>query len=384
MNERRAGIAGVGTSDFGRSPDARIETLAWRAIVEALEDAGVAPRDVDAAYVGSVFGAPGIANRALAGVGLAGVPVYRIEAACASGTVGLHEAATAVAHGRYDCVLAVGVEQLSTQFQGPIVPERTDPEGRAGLALPALYALQANRYLHQWGLDPALLAHVAVKNKANGARNPRAHLNGTPPSLDEVMASRPIAGPLTLLQCCPMTDGAAAAVVVPAADAPVEILASAFVSGRRWGAGLGNDAPWGFECVADAGRRAFAAAGLVPDDVDVAEVHDAFTIGEILTAEALGLCPPGEGAHLAPSGRSALGGGQPINPSGGLLARGHPLGATGLAQAAELVWQLRGQAETRQVANARVALLETMGGGAAGVDGNACVVALLRGPGETP
>lgn len=378
---RRVGISGVGTSAFGRFPDERIEALGWQAVAEALDDAGISPGDVDAAYVGSVFGAPGVANRVLAGVGLAGIPTFRIEAACASGTVAFHEACTAVGLSRYDCVVAVGVEQLSTQFAGPIVPEASDPEGRAGLALPALYALQANRYLHRFGHDPSLLAHVAVKNKANGSRNPRAHLGGAPPSFDEVLASRPIAGPLTLLQCCPMTDGAAAAVVSPfEASGPtraVEVRASTFVSGVHWGAG--SDEPWGVGAVRAAAERAYAMAGVGPAEVDVLEVHDAFTIGEVLTLEALGICEPGEGIHLAPSGHTAHGGRQPVNPSGGLLARGHPLGATGLAQTAELVWQLRGEAGERQVEGARLALLETMGGGAAGVDANACVVALLGG-----
>lgn len=378
---RRIAIGGVGTSSFGRFPEARIESLGWAAVAEALDDSGLSPSDIDAAFVGSVFGAPGVANRVLAGVGLAGVPTFRIEAACASGTVALHEACTAVGSGRYDRVLAVGVEQLSTQFAGPIVPEASDPEGRAGLALPALYALQAERYLHRFDHDPALLAHVAVKNKANGSRNPRAHLGGSPPSFDEVLASRPIAGPLTLLQCCPMTDGAAAAVVAPLDDVDpagaVEVMSSVFASGEPWGAG--SDEPWGVATVRAAAERAFAMAAVGPADVDVLEVHDAFTIGEVLTLEALGICGPGEGIHLAPSGHTARGGRQPVNPSGGLLARGHPLGATGLAQTAELVWQLRGRAGERQVDGARIALLETMGGGAAGVDANACVVSLLRG-----
>jgi acetyl-CoA acetyltransferase len=383
VNQSRVGISGVGTSDFGRFPDDRVEALAWTAVTEAMDDAGLEPGDIDAAFVGSVFGAPGIANRVLAGVGLAGVPTYRIEAACASGTVALHEAYTAVASGRYQRVLAVGIEQLSTQFAGPIVPEATDPEGRAGLALPALYALQANRYLDTWAVEPEMLAHVAVKNKANGALNPRAHLSGRPPTLEEVLDSRPIAGPLTLLQCCPMSDGAAAAVVAPLRGRrDVEILSSAFVSGGLWNSS--NADPWGLGSVRAAAQRAFAEAGLTPGDVHVLEVHDAFTIGEILTLEAIGLCAPGDGATLAATGQTSLAGPQPVNPSGGLLSRGHPLGATGLAQTAELVWQLRGVAGERQVDGAHIGLLETMGGGAAGVDGNACVVALLRGPTAVP
>lgn len=382
MTRRRVGISGVGTSQFGRFPEQRIEQLAWDAIAEAIEDSGFRPDEIDAAFVGSVFGPPGVANRVLAGAGLGGIPAFKIEAACASGTVALHEAHEAVAAGRYERVIAVGVEQLSTQFAGPIVPELGDPEGRSGLAMPALYALQASRYVQDFDVDPALLAEVAVKNKAHGALNPRAHISGTPPSLAEVLESRPIAGPLTLLQCCPMSDGAAAAVITPFDDhrvRDVEILTSQFSSGPLW---TSDDADtWGFQTVAAAAARAFEATDLSVDDVDVFEVHDAFTIGEILTLEAIGVAARGQGAHLAPSGHTALGGPQPVNPSGGLLSRGHPLGSTGLAQTAELVWQLRGEADERQVDGARVALLETMGGGAAGVDANACVIAILRGPG---
>jgi len=381
VSSRRVGIAGVGTSSFGRFPEQRIEELAWEAIAEAIDDSGLSVSEFDAAFVGSVFGPPGVANRVLAGAGLGGIPAFKIEAACASGTVALHEAQHAVASGRYDNVLAIGVEQLSTKFAGPIVPEPGDPEGRAGLAMPALYALQASRYVQQHQLDAALLAEVAVKNKAHGALNPRAHLSGTPPTSAEVLESRPIAGPLTLLQCCPMSDGAGAAVVTTlnaSSNSHVEIMTSQFSSGPLLTSV--DDAPWGFRTVASTAARAFAETGLSVQDVDVFEVHDAFTIGEILTLEAIGVAAQGHGAELAPSGHTQLGGPQPVNPSGGLLSRGHPLGSTGLAQTAELVWQLRGQAADRQVADAEIALLETMGGGAAGVDANACVIALLRGP----
>jgi len=373
-------VAGVGTSGFGRWPQRHAPELSNEAIHEALADAGTTAADIDAVYVGSVFGAPGVASRVVAAAGLAGAPTYRIEAACASGTVAFHEAYQAIRLGRHERVLAVGVEQLSTIFGGAIVPEPTDPEGRAGLALPALYALQADRYLHQWDQPGSLLAHVAVKNKAHGALNPRAHLRGEPPSLEQVLQSRPIAGALTLLQCCPMSDGAGAAVLSTPQrpDRDVTVLGSSFRSGNLWD--QDSDAPWGFECVASAAAGAFEDAGLTADDVDVAEVHDAFTIGEVLTLEAVGICEPGSGIGAAASGETALGGRLPVNPSGGLLSRGHPLGATGLAQLAELVWQLRGDAGQRQVPGARTALLETMGGGAAGVDGNACVVALLGGP----
>jgi len=382
LNDEPTVVSGVGTSHFGRFADRRIEELAWDAIVEALDDAGVEAGDIDAAVVSSVFGPPGLANRVLAGAGLAGVPAFQVEAACASGTVAFHEAWQAVQSGRYGRVLTVGVEQLSTQFAGAIVPEPTDPDGRTGLAMPALYALQANRHLHTHGLDPELLAHVAVKNKHHGAGNDRAHLGDESLTIERVLESRPIAGPLTLLQCCPMTDGAAAAVIEPASTATrperaADIVAARFASGAPWGSS--TDLPWGFDTVRATAAAALADAGLSVDDIDLFEVHDAFTIGEILTIEAIGLAEPGGGLDLTASGATTLGGPSPVNPSGGLLSRGHPLGATGLAQIAEAVWQVRGEAGPRQVEGARTAMVETMGGGAAGVDANACVVAVLRG-----
>jgi acetyl-CoA C-acetyltransferase len=372
-------IHGVGTSRFARQPDRTPAEIAAEAAAEALADAGI--DRVDAAYVGTVFGAPGVAQRALRALGLTRIPIVTVEAACASGTVALHEARVAVESGRYERVLALGIEHLTTTFDGPIAPEPTDPEGRAGMLLPAIYAMSAARYQAVHGLRDDELAAVAVKNSRHGARNPRA-LRRRPLTAEEVLASAPIAGPLTLLQCCSLSDAAAAAVVAPATGGAgeVRIRSSALRSGGLWD--QRSDHAWGFEVVRDTARDAYEAAGLGIDDVDVLEVHDAFTIGEIVTIEALGLAAEGQGGRLALAGDTALGGRRPVNPSGGLLARGHPLGATGLAQTAEIVWQLRDEAGERQVEGARIGIVETMGGGAAGLDGNACVVAVLEGPGR--
>ena len=372
--ERPVFVQGVGTSQFGRFPDQRLEDLAWEAIFEALDDASIGAGDIDAVWVGSVFAPGAVTPRILRGAGIGGVPVMRVENACASGTTAYHEAVNAVGSRRYGHVLALGVEQLSVAFTGPIIPDQTDPEGAGGLALPALYALQANRYLAD---NPSTrladLAAVAVKNKANGTLNPRAQLRRSL-SLEDILGSRPIADPLTFLQCCPLGDGAAAAVISTEGD--VSVCSSVLASGVVWD--HRSSELWGERCVARAATAAFAAANLTPADIDVLEVHDAFTIGEISTLEALGIAGEGLGATLAVSGRSALDGSQPVNPSGGLLSRGHPLGATGLAQIAEIVWQLRGKAARRQVPRARRGLVETMGGGATGVDGNASVVTILE------
>ena len=369
-------IHGVGTSRFAKQPELTPAELAFAAASEAMTDAGFDA--VDAAYVGTVFGAPGVAQRALRALGLTKVPIVTVEAACASGTLALHEAQEAVATGRYGRVLALGIEQLTTVFAGPIEPEPTDVDGRTGMPLPAIYAMAAARYQAVYGLADAQLASVAVKNSRHGAFNPRA-LRRRPLTQEEVLGSPLVADPLTLFQCCSISDAAAAAVLAPATGAgrEIRIRASAFRSGGLWD--HRSDHVWGFEIVRDTARSAYEQAGVAVDEIDVLEVHDAFTIGEIVTTEALGLAAEGDGGALAASGTTALGGESPVNPSGGLLSRGHPLGATGLAQTAEIVWQLRGDAGARQVEGARLGLVETMGGGAAGLDGNACVVAILEG-----
>ncbi|GAA1835267.1 thiolase family protein [Pseudonocardia ailaonensis] len=369
-------VHGVGTSHFGRQPGLDLVDLAFAAVDEALRNAG-GPRTVDAVWVGTVFAPAGVAQRVLRAMGLTGMPVLTVENACASGTTAFAEAHEAVRTGRYGRVLALGIEQMSTAFEGAITPEPTDPEGRSGLALPALYAMAATRWLHEGRVTPAQLAAVSVKNHAHALHNPRAQYSGSF-TAEEVLGSRMISDPLTLLQCCPTSDGAAAAVLGPLRPGAVRVRSVALRSGRPWNHRSEN--VWGHDVVRATGAEAFEAAGLGPADVDVAEMHDAFTIGELVTTEALGLTGPGESGKAAESGRTALGGEQPVNPSGGLLSRGHPLGATGLAQVAEIVWQLRGEAGGRQVPGARIGLVETMGGGVSVLDGNACVVTVLEAP----
>jgi acetyl-CoA acetyltransferase len=369
-------IQGVGMTLFGKQPDRSSADLAQVAVRAALEDAG-APR-VDAVYVGNVFGGPGVAQRCLAPLGITGVPVVTIENACASGTTALYEAWTAVRTERFDRVLVLGVESMSTRFPGAIDPEPTDREGRTGLAMPALYALSAARYLDLGMVTLEQLAAVSVKNHEHALANPRAQYSGSY-TIEQVLASPMIADPLTLLQCCPISDGAAAAVIGRGQHGTedVPIRGMAFRSGGLWDATSPH--VWGFDVVRETATAAYESAGIGIADVDVLEVHDAFTIGELVTTEALGLAGEGAGGALAESGGTSLGGRQPVNPSGGLLSRGHPLGATGVAQVAEIVWQLRGAASGRQVPGARIGLVETMGGGVAGIDGNGCVVAVLGG-----
>ena len=370
-------VYGVGTSRFAKQPERSGAELAWDAVLEALADARVT--GVDAVLVGTVFGAPGVAQRVLHTLGLVGVPVLTIENACASGTTAFHEAREAIRAGRWERVLVLGIEQMTTAFTGAIPPEQTDAEGRAGMALPSLYAMSAARYLHEGWVTHEQLAQVSVKNHGHAAAgNERAQYSQRC-TVEEVLASPMVADPLTLLQCCPVSDAAAAAVLGPdrGNQRDVPIRGSALRSGELWD--QRSPHVWGFDVVAATARDAYAEAGIGPRDADLFEVHDAFTIGEIVTTEALGLAEPGDGGRLVESGHTTIGGRQPVNPSGGLLSRGHPLGATGVAQVAEAVWQLRGEAGGRQVEGARVAVVETMGGGVSGIDGNACVVAVLGG-----
>ncbi|HVX23200.1 MAG TPA: thiolase family protein [Acidimicrobiales bacterium] len=373
-------ISGVGTSFFGKQAPAAPE-LAATAIDEALTAAGIGRGDVEQAFVGNVFGGPGIAQQVLRAAGIAGIPVLRVEQACASGTTALHLAQEAVRSGQATTVLALGVEKMSDRIRGAIPPEADDEEGRTGMPLPGMYAMSARRYLDLYGVTIEDLAMVSVKNHRHAMANSRAQYSGSF-TVEDVLDSRMIADPLTLLQCSAIADGAAAAVVqAPAAVAggasPVGIRSSAWVGGGLWPSG--TDHVWNFELIEATAAKAYAEAGVRPSDVDVLEVHDAFTIGELVTLEALGLADVGKGHHLLRDGQTFVGGRQPVNPSGGLLSRGHPIGATGLAQVAEVYWQLTGQAAGRQVPGARLGLVETMGGNMSGLSGNGCVVLLLEG-----
>lgn len=272
-----------------------------------------------------------------------------------------------------------GVDKL-TQFGGGTLPlELEDHEVRAGMVMPALYAMRAQRYLHDHGYTAADLAAVAVKSRLHAQHNPYAQLR-KPTTVDEVLASRPIADPLTLFQCCPTGDGAAA--VILAADEvadrfsppPVRILASVLESGRHE-AGFRDMTR--AEITIDSARLAYEEAGLGPDDIDVAEIHDAFTIAELIYYEAFGFAAEGEAPKVLAAGDTSLGGRVAVNPSGGLLSRGHPVGATGVGQLVEVTWQLRGECGDRQAEGARIGLAHATGGGLAGLDHGACCIHIL-------
>jgi len=375
-------ITGGAMTRFARHPGVKAPELAQQAILRALDDAGVAKDEVQAIYCANVLGGMILGQLAVRDLGFDGIPVYNVENACASGATAVHLARHALLAQQYDTVLVFGIEQLTALGGGTIPLQRndhkTDLYATAGMVLPAVYAMRGTRFLHERDAAPADLAAVAVKNRFHGSLNEFAQQRSET-TVEEVLASRMIAEPLTLLQCCPsQVDGAAAVVLSRrrgGAARPVRVLSSVVVSGKRERA---DDDILDAEITARAARQAYERAGVAPSEVDVVELHDAFTIAELLYYEALGLAAPGEAVPLLRSGATRLGGRVPVNPSGGLLAKGHPLGATGVAQMVELLWQLQGRAGARQVEGARIGLAQCTGGGIAGVDHAASSVHLLE------
>ncbi|MET4575981.1 thiolase family protein [Ottowia thiooxydans] len=375
---KEALIAGIGISDFGRFPDLTEEALAQSAILAALKDADVTLRDVQAFYCGNALGGHLPGQRALRELGTGGEAVYNIDNACSSGATAFHLALQALRAGQYDTVLVFGMDHLSGLGGGALPLNEKDWNNRRGMIMPALYAMRAKRYMHEHGISADVLADVSVKNRRHGMLNPIAKFCREV-TREEVLASRMVADPLTLLQCCPgVVDGAAALVLTTRASQgvakPVRVLASVVQSGLFEVHQVDMTEA---EITGRAARLAYEQAGLGANDLDLIELHDAFTISELLYYEALGLCGRGEAAKLLASGATTLGGRIPVNASGGLIAKGHPPGATGVAQIVELCEQLQQRAGKRQVSGARVGLSQVTGGGIWGVDHAACSIHIL-------
>jgi acetyl-CoA acetyltransferase len=376
---RDAVIVGAGMSKFGKQAHRTIEEIGQDAVRAAMKDAGVGRSDVDEVFCGTGYGGVMLGQRILRDLAMTGPPVTNVENACSSGATGVREACAAISTGRAEVVLVVGVDKL-TSFGGGTLPlETSDPDVANGMIMPAVYAMRARRYMHETGATLEHLAMVTVKAREAAALNPHAQMRA-PTTVAEVLASRPIAEPLNMFMCCPSGDGAAAVVVTTETRArtlgvtPVKIAASVLQSGY-YKTGF-RDIAYS-ELTDRTSSLAYEAAGLGPKDIDLAEVHDAFTIAELMYYEALGFCERGAGKDFLVRGDSKIGGSKPVNPSGGLLCKGHPIGATGIAQMCEAVWQLRGQAGGRQVEGAKAALTHCTGGGIAGFDHGACAVHVL-------
>jgi benzoylsuccinyl-CoA thiolase BbsB subunit len=377
---RGVSVVGVGMIPFGKYPDRTLADLGWPAVKAALADGNVDAKKIEAVYCGTALGGMMAGQRILGRIGVTGIPVTNIENACSSSSSALRQGVMAIRSGEYDVVLVIGVEKL-TKFGGGTLPlEEEDWEVSQGLVMPALYAMRAQRYMNDFGLKPEQLAKIAVKNRANGALNTDAQMRKGV-TLEEVMAARPIADPFTLLHCCPTGDGAAAIVLCASSVAaqfrrdPVQVIASDLTSGKFVPGFRDMTIP---EITVRGAHEAYEEAGVGPDDINVAEVHDAFTIAELIYYEAFGFCAHGEAAQLLESGATAIDGKVAVNPSGGLLAKGHPVGATGAAQVVEVVRQLRGEAGARQVKNAKIGLTHATGGGISGFDHGACSIHIFQ------
>jgi acetyl-CoA acyltransferase len=365
-------VIGVGMHPFGRFADSSLKDLARTATLRALIDAGIGVKDIGAVYsanamAGLLQGQEMIRGQAvLREVGIERVPIVNVENACASGSTALRQAVLTIRSGAADVVLAVGFEKMFVSDRARTLEALEsaadlDVVAGSGLQFTAVYGMRLRKLLALGTLSISDLADISVKSHANGALNPYAqHQKAV--TAEDVLASRLIAAPLTLLMCSSICDGAAAAVVarhgvLPDGDSPrITIRASQAMSGFT--AAPGGEATLSEYCAA----AAYDEAGVGPGDIDVAEVHDAMAPAELLYYEQLGFCPHGGASELLASGATQLAGRLPVNPSGGLSSRGHPVGATGLAQVAELVWQLRGTAGPRQVATPRIALAQNSGG----------------------
>lgn len=386
---RDVAVIGVGMTRFGKFLEVPIKDLGRMATWDALKDAGVSPKDIQIAYVGNaclgvITGQTMVLGQIiLKEVGINNIPITNVENACASGSSALREAWIAVASGMYDIALAVGAEKLyaaDTRLSTKALAGASEVEYEAniGLTMPGHWALRAKRYMEKYGITKEQLAKVSVKNHKNGYLNPRSQYR-EPCTIEGVLNSRMIADPLTLLSCNPMGDGAAAAVLVSKEVAarystkPIWIAASVLTSGCY---DLNREIARN-QLEEQAGKQSFEMAGIGPNDLDLAEVHDCFTIAEFYRVEGLGLVPEGDYGRWLDEGWPEIGGKLTVNPSGGLLAKGHPVGATGVAQVAEVVWQLRGEAEERQVPKAKVGLTHCSGGGIAS-DTAACCVHILK------
>ncbi len=371
---REVAIVGAGMTHFGELWRSSLRDLFVDAAKDALHNAHA--DHLDAVYVGNMAGGQFVGQEHLGplmadSLGMAGIPATRVESACASGGVALRTAFLEVASGMSDLVLASGVEKMTDGADvTAVLATAADQEEEVyhGVTFPGLYALIARAHMETYGTTEDDLAAVSVKNHHHGALNPKAQFRREVTS-DEVKNSTMVSDPLRLLHCSPVSDGAAAVLLCPLerakefTDRPVKILATGFATAPMALAHREN--PAALDAVSLSASRAYKMAGINPTDIQVAEVHDCFSIAEICIMESLCFVPRGKGGEAARSGLTALGGRIPVNTSGGLKSKGHPVGATGIAQTIEIFEQLRGEAQQRQVNDAAIGLTQNMGGSGA-------------------
>ncbi len=363
---------------FGEHWEAGYRDLAVQAGLAAIKDAGIHGDQIDAGFIGTMASGRLVGQEHIGGLladymGLNPIPITRVEGACASGALALRQGIMAVASGMHDLVVVGGVEKmtdLGVNTVSDILGGAGDQEWELflGATFPAIYALMARRHMNDYGTTEEMMAAVAVKNHKHGAKNKYAQFQSEI-TMETVLRSKAIADPLKVFDCSPITDGAAGIVLAPLDTAhsftkrPIEIISSAQASDAI--ALHSRESLTGLKATQVAGKKAFSMANLAPKDMDFAEIHDCFTIAEIMAIEDLGFFEKGKGGPATLEGKTALGAEIPVNTSGGLKACGHPVGATGIKQAVEAVWQLRGEAEGRQVKDAHIGLTHNVGGSGA-------------------
>ena len=361
--------------------------MAKEAGSKALADAGIPYDLVEQAAVGYVYGESTCGQRAVYQLGLTGIPVYNVNNNCSTGSTALFLGKQLVEGGIADCVLALGFEKMEKGSLGAKYMDRINPMDRhvdamvklrgfeASPVAPQIFGNAGREHMERYGTKPEQFAKIGLKNHRHSVNNPYSQFQDEY-TLEEILAAPMVHAPLTKLQCCPTSDGSAAAVLASEEfvrrhsleGKAVEILGQAMVTDtRETFESKSSIALIGSEMSRLAAQRVYEETGLGPEDVDVIELHDCFSTNELITYEALGLCPEGQGGKLIDEGAVTYGGKWVVNPSGGLISKGHPLGATGLAQCSELCWQLRGEAGARQVAGAKVALQHNIGLGGAAV-----------------
>jgi len=380
MGKRDVCVIGVGMTRFERC-DREFDDLVREAVGDALGMAGVEADHLEQAFAGYVNGMSTLGQRALYSMGIGGLPVFNVHNYCSTGSSALHLGYQAIASGMSDCVLAFGFEKmvkgrLENQLSG--LKEKLGSDENKPPIAAVMFGDGGRQHMEQYGTTKEQFAKVSVKNHRHSVNNPRSQYREAC-SLEEVLNARMVYDPLTILQCCPTSDGAGAAILCSEAFAkqrgipnPVKIIGQAMTTDKMEDFNLGALGMIGVGMSRRAAEAVYEQAGLGPRDVDVIELHDCFSTNELITYESLGLCGAGEGGKLIDTDAVTYGGTWVVNPSGGLLSKGHPLGATGLAQCAELTWQLNGVADKRQVEGARVGLQHNVG------LGGACVVTMYR------
>jgi len=379
---REVYIIGVGETPFGMLKD-DFHILGQRAVRVAVKDAGIKWNEIDSAFVGNGTNGIVTGQRIFRDLGMCGkLPIINVESACSAGALAVHSAYIRVATGLDETSIGVGAENASLHREPGSAPspDMTDIEGFLGAVMVAKYALRTQRYMYETGATAEDLAQVTVKNRRHAKNNPFAWRKGDI-TVEEILNSRLIATPLTLEQCCGMTDGAGAVIVASkevvkrlGISKPVKIIASALVSGPF---SVGPKDETGDDIITMGTQKAYEQAGLGPEDIDMVECHDAFTITELMYCEAMGFCGKGEGLKMLRDGDLTHGGKVVFSPRGGMLSYGHPMGASGAAQIAQNVKQLRGQCKGYQVEGAKVALSQVTGGGLQGTQHAACTTHIL-------